>query len=412
MPTYVFQAMNNAGDEVRDEIEASSSEEAINRIRELGYFPTQVKEKGAKRKVGGVTRAKRRKGQTLAIGGVSNKKLTTFTRQLSTLQDAGLPVVRSIRILEGQLKPCVLKNVLIATAEDVEGGMTLSEAMSRHPKAFDRLYCNMIRAGETGGVLDTILQRLADFLEKAEKLKKRIISAMIYPAVVCTVAFGIVGFIMIKIVPKFEDMFREFDLELPPITKMLMAASRWMADYWYVLLLTPVIALVLYKIVRKAKLGRLVTDRVKLMLPIFGIIINKTAISRFCRTLGTLITSGVPILEALNIVRETSGNEVIARAVGKVHDSIREGESIADPLRESKVADAMVVNMIDVGEETGDLDKMLIKVADVYDEDVDNMVATMVSLLEPLMILFMGSMVGFIVIAMFSPLVALIEGIG
>ena len=415
MGTYMFQALNDSGEEIRDEVDANTEQEAITKIQNMGFYPTQIREKGAKKKLsfGGATAAKKkRRGTSFAIGGVKPKQLTTFTRQLSTLQDAGLPVVRSIKILESQLKPSVLKNTLIAVSDDVEGGLTLSEAMSNHPRTFDRLYCNMVKAGEAGGVLDTILQRLADFMEKSEKLKKKIISALIYPSVVITVAILVVVFIMLKIVPQFEQMFSEFDINLPALTVGLIQASNWMQTNWPVLLFVPVGVFVLIKLIRLTSAGRFVVDRVKLMLPIFGVIINKTAVSRFCRTLGTLITSGVPILEALNIVRETCGNEVIARAIGRVHDSIREGESIAGPLRESRVTDAMVVNMIDVGEETGDLDKMLMKVADVYDEDVDNMVASLVSLLEPVMIVFVGGSVGFIVLAIFSPLVELMNQMG
>ena len=415
MGTYMFQALNNSGEEIRDEVDANTSEEAITKIREMGFFPTQVKEKGAKKKIsfGGTAAAKKRRSKGgFSIGGVSTKNLTIFTRQLSTLQDAGLPVVRSLKILESQQKSGTLKNTLASVSEELEGGSTLSEAMAQHPKVFDRLYCNMVRAGEAGGVLDTILQRLADFMEKSQKLKKRIISAMIYPTVVITVAIVIVAFIMIRIVPQFETMFSEFDIDLPKLTLMLIAASLWMKSNWYYLVAIPIGFFVLIKIIRLTSGGRFVIDRIKLMMPVFGMILNKTAVSRFCRTLGTLITSGVPILEALNIVRETCGNEVIARAIGRVHDSIREGESIAEPLRESRVTDAMVVNMIDVGEETGDLDKMLMKIADVYDEDVDNMVAAMVSLLEPIMILVVGAACGFIVIALFMPLITLMNKMG
>ena len=413
MGTYMFQALNNAGEEIRDQVDAGSSEEAITKIREMGFFPTQVKERGVKKKLSfGGAAAKKTRGKSFSLGRVSTKQLCTFTRQLSTLTDAGLPVVRSLRILEGQQKSGALKNALVGVVDDVEGGATLSEAMANYPRIFDRLFCNMVRAGEAGGVLDTILQRLAEFLEKSQRLKKKIISAMVYPAVVSTVAIGVVGFVMVKIVPEFDKMFAELDVTLPPITVNLIKVGNWSEKNWPIIVAAPILFFVLMKLVRLTRGGRSVTDRVKLMLPIFGVIINKTSISRFCRTLGTLITSGVPILEALNIVRETCGNEVVARAIGKVHDSIREGESIADPLRESRVADAMVVNMIDVGEETGDLDKMLMRVADVYDDDVDNMVAALVSLLEPLMILFLGGAVGFIVLALFSPLVALMEQLG
>jgi type IV pilus assembly protein PilC len=419
MPVFQFEAMNNAGAEVKDEIEAASSEEAISKIRGLGYFPTSVKEKGKGGRLGqllgGGAPAKgkpKKKGKTFTIGGVSAKKLTQFTRQLSTLQDAGLPILRSIRILEGQMKPGVLKNALIDVGDDIEGGSSLSEAMAKHPRVFDRLYTNMVKAGETGGVLDTILQRLADFREKSQRLKRRVIGAMIYPIMVILVAAGIVTFIMISIIPKFRDIFKEFEVKLPAATEALITVSDIFRQYWYLLPAVPIGLIVLVKLIKKNRSGRYAIDKIKLKMPVVGPILNKTAISRFARTLGTLIASGVPILEALNIVRDTAGNEVIASAVSRVHDSIREGESIAGPLKQSRVCDDIVVNMIDVGEETGDLDKMLLKVADNYDEEVDVLVAGLISLLEPLLILFLGGTVGFIVIALFMPLVTLISSLG
>jgi len=411
MPVYIFEAMNSAGEEVRDEIDAQSTEDAITKIREMGYFPTRVKEKSVRKPQPAAAAPGRRKGQTIAIGGVSHKQLTLFTRQLSTLQDAGLPIVRSIRILESQLRPGVLKNTLIGLAEDIEGGSTLSEAMARYPRTFDRLYVNMVKAGEAGGVLDTILQRLAEFREKIQKLRKKIISAMIYPCVVVAFAMAVVLFIVTYIIPAFENMFAEFDLKLPGPTVFLIRTSQFIRANWFILALVPVCLLILYKLIRKTTAGRYITDKMKLKSPVFGVIVSKTSISRFARTLGTLIASGVPILEALNIVRDATGNEVISRAIGRIHDSIREGESIAEPLRQSKVADEMVVNMVDVGEETGDLDKMLIKVADTYDDDVDAAVASLVSLLEPVVIVFLGVCVGFIVISLFLPLIKLIHGL-
>ena len=417
MPVFQFEAMNNAGEEVKDEIEAATSEEAISKIRSLGYFPTSVKEKSKGLKLGqllgGAPKGKgKKKGKTFAIGGASPKKLTAFTRQLSTLQDAGLPILRSIRILEGQMKPGVLKNALIDVGDDIEGGSSLSEAMAKHPKVFDRLYVNMVKAGETGGVLDTILQRLADFREKAQRLKRRITGAMIYPIMVILVAAGIVTFIMLKIIPRFRDIFKEFEVQLPAPTLLLINISKVFVDYWYLLPAVPIGLVVLVKLIRKNKSGRYAVDKVKLKLPVIGNILSKTAISRFARTLGTLIASGVPILEALNIVRDTAGNEVIASAVARVHDSIREGESIAGPLKQSRVCDDIVVNMIDVGEETGDLDKMLLKVSDNYDEEVDVLVVGLISLMEPLLIIFLGGTVGFIVVALFMPLVSLISNLG
>jgi type IV pilus assembly protein PilC len=413
MPTYTFEAMNSSGQEVKDSIEAGSHEEAIAKIRGKGYFPTKVREKAAKKKVGkktaGPVEVKRK--MPFAIGGVPRKQLVSFTRQLSTLQDAGLPILRSLQILEEQQRPGLLKAIIGGVADEVEGGGTLSDAMSKYPKAFDKLYVNMINAGELGGVLDLILARLADFMEKAAKLKKKVIGAMIYPAVVISIAVAIVSMIMIFVIPKFEQIFRDFKTELPPITKILLAVSRWFAnDYgWAYVLFSPIIFMVTLKLVRLSEGGKYATDLVLIKIPILGGIVSKSSIARFTRTLGTLISAGVPILDAINITKETAGNEVYARALGKVHDAIREGESMADPLRATKVCDAIVVNMIDVGEETGDLDKMLIKVADNYDSDVDVLVGSLISILEPLMVVVLGVIVGFIVIALFAPMISLIQ---
>jgi type IV pilus assembly protein PilC len=415
MPTYAYEAMNASGQEVKEEIDAASSEEAIAKIRGKGYFPTKVREKAAKKKV--AKKADAAAGPTkkmpFSIGGVPRKQLVSFTRQLSTLQDAGLPILRSLQILEQQQKPGLLKAIIGGVADEVEGGGTLSDAMSKYPKAFDKLYTNMIAAGEAGGVLDLILARLADFMEKAAKLKKKVIGAMIYPAVVISIAVGIVSMIMIVVIPKFEDIFKDFKLDLPTPTKILLATSRWFAnDYgWAYIIATPFVIVGLVKLIKLSEGGKYAIDLIKLKIPILGAILSKTSVARFTRTLGTLISAGVPILDAINITKETSGNEVYARALVKVHDAIREGESMADPLRATKVCDAIVVNMIDVGEETGDLDKMLLKVADNYDADVDVLVASLISILEPVMVVVLGVIVGFIVIALFMPMISLIQGI-
>jgi type IV pilus assembly protein PilC len=349
----------------------------------------------------------------ISFGGVPRKQLVTFTRQLSTLQDAGLPILRSLQILEQQQRPGLLKAIIGGVADEVEGGGTLSEAMAKYPKAFDKLYVNMINAGEAGGVLDLILARLADFMEKAARLKKKVVGAMIYPTVVITIAVGIVSMIMIFVIPKFEQIFRDFGTKLPGVTQLLLTISNWFAkDYgWAYVLFSPIIFFILIKLIRMSDGGKYFVDAVKLKIPILGGIMAKSSIARFTRTLGTLISAGVPILDAINITKETAGNEVYSRALSKVHDAIREGESMADPLRATKVCDAIVVNMIDVGEETGDLDKMLIKVADNYDADVDVLVSSLISILEPVMVVVLGLIVGFIVIALFSPMISLIQAV-
>ena len=412
MPTFTYEAIDKQNKKVKADIQANNRAEAVNQIRKLGYKPTTIQEKGAEGSAAapqeGRSASKIKKG--LMFGGVSQKDLCQFTTQLSILQDAGLPIVRSLKILEGQMKPCQLKYMVGAVAEDVEQGSSLSEAMSKHPRAFDRLYVNMVKAGEAGGVLDTILQRLSSFLEKAQKLKRRVIGALIYPVAVIIIAVGIVSGIMIFVIPAFKKVFEDVKTNLPVVTSILLNISDFMAAYWWLLLLVlPGGGYITLKLVGKNAAGRIALDKFKLHMPLFGEIIRKSSISRFCRTLGTLVTSGVPILEALSIVKNAIGNEVISAAIQNVHDSIREGETIAEPLAQTGVFDDMVINMIDVGEETGELDKMLIKIADNYDDEVDAAVGALMSVMEPALIIGMGVTVGFIVVALFMPLVGLIE---
>ncbi len=422
MPTYTYEAMNSVGQPVKGEVDASSSDEAIAKVRAQGNFPTKIKEKAVKKSGSGGgqqagaaaaapagAQAARRK----SVGSVKKKLLTQFTRQLSTLIDAGLPILRSLRILEQQQKPGTLRLAIRLVADDVEGGATLSEAMARHPRAFDRLYTNMVRAGELGGVLDVILQRLADFMEKSQALRRKVIGALIYPSVVITFAVLIVVFLLVWVVPQFEEIFQQdFNTELPAVTRALMGVSRWMAGGgWLLIIGLPIGIWLLSRLLRMSPAGRYVVDNVRLRIPIMGQIVSKSSIARFTRTLGTLLSAGVPILEALNITRDTSGNEVYARAMARVHDGIREGESFAEPLRQSKVVEPMVVNMVDVGEETGELDQMLNKVADTYDGEVETLVSSMVSVLEPIMVVTLGLIVGFIVLAVFMPMVSLLTEI-
>ncbi len=426
MPVFQYEALNAAGQSVKSEIDAQSSDEAISKIRSQGYFPMKIREKAAKKgKPGAVgtapaavtaaTGAKKKPGSiNISIGGISLKLLTQFTRQLSTLQDAGLPILRSLKILHQQQRPGMMRDTLDNVAADVEGGTTLSEAMSRHPKVFDKLYCNMVQAGETGGVLDVILQRLADFMEKAQKLKSRIRGAMIYPIVVMSAAVLMVTGIMYFVIPRFQKLFASFKTGLPAITLFLIHTSNWIAHQWgwLEIIATPFVIWLLLKIIGKTKPGRYALDFLKMRIPVMGKIVSKGTIARMTRTLGTLLSAGVPILEAISITRDTCGNMVFQKALQKVHDAIREGEGFATPLRNARVCDAIVVNMIDVGEETGDLDKMLMKIADNYDEEVDVLVGSLVSLLEPIMIVGLGGVVGTIVVAVFLPYIKLLSTIG
>src|SRR5437016_5430600 len=289
MPTFKYEAMDTSGGEVKDSVEALSEDEAQQKIRQMGYFVTKITEVAGTTKKGKKKSAKKKKGHTFTIGGVSSKQLVTFTRQFSTLQDAGLPVLRSLKILENQMKPGALKNILTDVVDDVESGSSLSEAFAKHPRCFDRLYVNMVRAGEAGGALEVILQRLADFKEKAQALKRKITGAMIYPCVVIIVAVSILAFIMLLIIPKFEKIFKDFKMELPDLTQGLMATSKWFGTYWYCLPLFPLGFWLILKLVRMNKSGAYAIDRIKLWIPIIGMIIEKTVISRTTRTLGTLV---------------------------------------------------------------------------------------------------------------------------
>ncbi len=424
MATFAYEALNAAGKPQKGTVDAATNDEAVQKIRSQGFFPTSVREQKAKKQAekeaaNQTSKKKKKRGGSGGFGRVSPKLLTLFTRQLSTLQDAGLPLLRSLQILEGQQKPGLMKNILQGVCDEVEGGSSLSEAMSKYPRAFNRLFVKMVNAGEIGGVLDIILQRLSEFMEKSQRLKRKIKGAMVYPIVVISIAVIILTGIMVFIIPKFEEIFTDFGVKLPAITLWLMNTSRWVAGNipgqtipgFVFVIISPFIIFFGLKMVRKAEVGRATTDWCVLKIPIFGKLIKKTSIARFTRTLGTLISAGVPILEAINITKETSGNYVYEKALGNVHDSIREGESFAGPLRESKTCDAIVVNMIDVGEETGELDGMLLKIADNYDEEVDEQVEALVSLLEPLMVVVLGGMVGTIVVAMFMPMVAMINSL-
>lgn len=421
MPTFTYEARDAQGKMRKGTLEANSDEEAIGRLKSQSLYPTAVREQKVKKSgvAEGPAVKKKRGGGIVLFGKVKKKQLTQFTRQLSTLQDAGLPLLRSLQILEGQAKPGPLKNVLIDLTDEVQGGSSLSEAMANHPKAFDRLFVKMIAAGEVGGVLDIILQRLAEFMEKGQRLKRQIRGALVYPLVVVFVAICILVLIMVVIIPQFQKIFEDFGVELPKLTIWLTNTSTWMAGQQpgqvvpgAVIFVGTIVAIPFaWKLIRLAKPGRAATDRMVLWTPVIGNVARKSTVAKFTRTLGTLVSAGVPILEAIRITADTSGNAVFEKALMRVHDAVREGESFAVPLRESKTCEPIVVNMVDVGEETGELDVMLMKIADNYDEEVDVAVKAALSLLEPVMVVAIGGMVGTIVIAMFLPMVAMIESL-
>jgi type IV pilus assembly protein PilC len=399
--------MNRDGKEVFGVIDAESQALAINDVRNLGLFPTTVREatKSDERRA-----RKQKKGfGELYFGGIKTKQLVVMTRQLATLIDAGLPLLRSINVLIAQQKPSKLRDVLREIGSDIQSGSTFSESLAKHPRYFDRLYVNMVRAGEVGGMLEVVLNRLAVFMERRQALKRRVRGAMIYPIAVLLIATGIVLFLLIVVVPEFAAIFADFGAKLPWMTRALIAAGEFVLFKWWILLLIFNSTVISIKLIAKIPLTKRIMDRVVLKIPLVGDLVTKVAVARFARTLGTLITSGVPILQSLKITKETIGNEVIENAIQKVHDSIKEGDTIAAPLDEAKVFPAMVVNMIDVGEETGSLDAMLMKVADIYDAEVEEAVETLLRLMEPAIIVLLGFIIGFIVIALYLPIFTLAD---
>jgi len=426
MPKYNYVALDSRGNETKGSIEAGSQNEAIGRVKDMQLFPTKITEsdkedkaaagKKAKAKAAGRPRPGGKKGGGMNInikipglsGGVKPKVLTAFTRQLATLVDAGLPLLRGLRVLEKQERSRTLKDVMAQLAASIEGGSTFSEALAQHPKVFNKLFVNMVKAGELGGVLEVVLKRLAEFSEKAQKIKGKVKAALFYPVAVLIVAVGIMILLMGYVVPQFKGVFAGMNIEMPWFTTFVMNISDLVVNNIVATAGAVAVVVVLFLLFIRTKFGRRLWDKFKLVMPAVGPVISKVAISRFCRTLGTLVSSGVPILQALTIVKDTAGNVIIAGAVAQVHESVKEGETITAPLESSGVFPPMVVSMVDVGEQTGALPEMLLRIADNYDEEVDNAVAAMTSLLEPIMIIFLAVLVGSIVIAMFLPLIKMI----
>lgn len=347
----------------------------------------------------------------ITIGGVNQKELTNFTRQFATLQNAGLNTIRSLEILMNMLKPGVLKKAIRKIRDDVEQGTTLSQAMADHPNAFDGLYVNMVRAGEAGGILDGILNRLADFREKSQKIAREIKSALIYPVAVVIIAGLIVTGIIVFIVPDFQKMFDEMDLTLPPLTLLLLEIAHIVQHEYYKPIALLIILIVAYKVTARFPKGKYYLDFGKLYIPIFGVIIRKSALSRFCRTLGVLSDSGVPLVESLTILRGASGNEALGVVIDELIVSVKQGDPITLPMRRSRIFDEMTVSMIEVGDEAGEISAMLLKISDNFDNEVDALVTGLKSLIEPLLIVLLGITVGFIVIALFLPLVELMHSL-
>jgi type IV pilus assembly protein PilC len=428
MPKYNYVAMDAHGKESKGTLEVASQNEAIGRVKEMGLFPTKIvetdkaREKPGKKAGPAAKTSAKKKGGAMNInikipglsGRVKSKVLTTFTRQLATLVDAGLPLLRGLRVLEKQERNPTLKGILGELAVAIEGGSTFSEGLAQHPKVFNRLFVNMVKAGELGGVLEVVLNRLSEFMEKAQKIKGKVIAAMFYPIAVLIVATVILTILMVYVIPKFKDVFAGMldNAQLPAFTRLVLGISDVIKDHFVYTIAGLGVFVVIFMLFIRTKFGRLVFDKFKLKVPVVGPVISKVAISRFTRTLGTLVSSGVPILQALTIVKETAGNVIVGNAVGAVHESVKEGETITAPLEASGVFPPMVISMVDVGEQTGALPEMLLKIADNYDDEVDNAVSAMTSLLEPIMIVFLAVIVGSIVIAMFLPLIELMNKVG
>ncbi|MDA8238943.1 MAG: type II secretion system F family protein [Nitrospiraceae bacterium] len=384
------------------EITAGSKEEVIAQLRRKNITPTIVKQKEKK---GGLASL-----STLSFGsGVNDKDIVIFTRQFATMIDAGLPLVQALEILSSQVENKFLAKTLSAIKTDVESGSTYADALRKHPKVFTDLYANMVAAGESGGILDTILNRLASYIEKAMKLKKKVKGALTYPIVVSSIAVLVIAIIMIFVVPTFSKMFATLGGTLPLPTLLIIKLSNFLAGIGGLLTFLTIVGLIVaFGQIRKTKGGRLATDKIFLRLPIFGLLLRKVSVAKFTRTLGTLVSSGVPILDGLEITAKTAGNTVIENAVMDVRSAVSEGKTLAEPLMKSKVFPPMVTHMIAVGESTGALDAMLSKIADFYDDEVDNTVANLTAMMEPMLMVFLGGTVGFIVVAMYLPIFKLI----
>lgn len=406
MPEFFYEAMDNKGKEISGSITSESKISAINKIREMGYFPTSVNE-GKETKTAGAQ--VHDKHFLSFFKTVKEKDLVTFMRQFATLVDAGLPILRGLRVLEKQNKNRPLGNVLKNVSDSVESGNSLSVSMKEYEHVFSPLFINMVHAGEVGGVLDKVLLQMAEYYEKSSKLKKRVKSSMVYPSFVLLIAGIVVYGLIAFIIPKFSKMFLEMDLQLPWMTQFLIDASGFIRSQWYLPFILIGGVFVGFKFIMANKAGRHMVHSILYKIPVFGDLFSKVAVSRFTRTLGTLINSGVQILEALNITRETVGNAVVENAITLVHDNLKEGESMVHPLTQANIFPPMVLSMVSVGEETGRMAEMLIKIAESYEDDIDTAVAAVTALIEPMLIITLAGIVGFIVIAMFLPLVSLIS---
>jgi len=403
MARFSWEARSRTGAQQKGVMEANTRALVESQLKKFGFSNITIKEEG--------------KGLSFKIPGMGGKKVETkdiviFTRQFATMIDSGLPLVQCLEILSSQQENKTFKEVLLKVKENVESGSTFADALSKHPKVFDQLYVNLVAAGEVGGILDTILNRLAAYIEKSMKLKKQIKGAMVYPATVMSIAVVVVGVILIFVIPTFAKMFEEFGGELPGPTKIVIALSNFIVKYLIVIIALIIASISGFKKYYATKNGRYQVDRLALKAPIVGPLIRKVSVAKFTRTLGTMISSGVPIMDGLDIVAKTAGNKIVEEAIYKVRQAISEGKTIAEPLAACGVFPPMVVQMIAVGEATGAMDAMLNKIADFYDEEVDSAVSAMTAMMEPMLMVFLGTTVGGLVVAMYLPIFKIAGAVG
>jgi type IV pilus assembly protein PilC len=393
LPVWVWEGKTRTGEVKRGEVEAADEASVQQRLRAMALANVKIKKKPMQLSF-----------KLPGVGGIGRKDLVIFTRQFATMIDAGLPLVQCLEILSGQLDNLAFREVLVKVKVKVESGSTLADALADHPKVFDTLYTQLVAAGEIGGILDTILNRLAAYIEKAEKLKGKVKSAMVYPSIVLIVAVGVTVVLLLFVTPTFEKMFKDFGGALPGPTQFVVDMSKWLQNYGLYMFVGLIAAVVAFKVWVASKNGRQQWDRFVIRTPIFGPLIRKVAVARFTRTLGTMISSGVPILDALEVVAKTAGNSVVEKAIRYTKEKISEGKTIVQPLAETKVFPPMVVQMIGVGEATGAMDQMLTKIADFYDDEVDAAVGALTSMIEPVMMVFLGGVVGGFLVAMYLPI--------
>ena len=436
MATFQYIAKDASGNETRGQIEAGDRNSAIAAVRAQGLFPTALGEvkraastpaaapKKAPKRGGPAPAPAAKKGGALNMelniklpswmrGKIKTKVLTQFTRQLATLVNAGLPLMRGIEVLKRQMKDAQMKEALEGIGDNISAGGTFSESLTAYPKIFDNLYINRVKAGEAGGVLEVVLGRLAEFAEKSEKIKNKVKGAMIYPIVVLVAAIGITAFLLVAVIPKFKQVFNDMlgGAALPAITQAVIDLSEWVQHNGLTLAIIVAALVVIKKVIGKTPAGAKFYDLLSLKMPVTGTLVQRTAVSRVTRTLGTLLSSGVPILQSLVIVRDTTGNRIVSQALQNVHDAVKEGEGMTQPLSQCSVFPPMVVSMVEVGEETGALADMLTRIANTYDDEVDNAVAGMTAAIEPALIIVLAVVVGTIVIAMFLPMIKIISSV-